>query len=135
MTHGLQSAQPLTGTIAASASALKDATKVVGALIDTPDGRRINFTGSTAGGKIVARRAAENLKPVLLELNGKALLSVLEDADLDEAVKAAAFGAFMNHGQICMSTERIITKLGDRDFALEWNPLATPGEQATGILR
>ena len=44
----------------------------------------------------------------MLELGGKAPLIVLEDADLDEAVKAAAFGAFMNQGQICMSTERII---------------------------
>ena len=70
--------------------------------------QRINFTGSTAVGRIIARRAAEHLKPVLLELGGKAPLIVLEDADLDEAVKAAAFGAFMNQGQICMSTERII---------------------------
>lgn len=70
--------------------------------------RRINFTGSTAVGKIIAQRAAAHLKPVLLELGGKAPLIVLEDADLDEAVKAAAFGAFMNQGQICMSTERII---------------------------
>lgn len=85
-----------------------DAAQVVGALIDHPAVRRINFTGSTAVGRIVARRAAEQLKPVLLELGGKAPLLVLEDADLDEAVKAAAFGAFMNAGQICMSTERII---------------------------
>ncbi len=85
-----------------------DAAAVVGALIDHPAVRRINFTGSTAVGRIVARRAADNLKPVLLELGGKAPLIVLEDADLDEAVKAAAFGAFMNAGQICMSTERII---------------------------
>jgi acyl-CoA reductase-like NAD-dependent aldehyde dehydrogenase len=85
-----------------------DAAEVVGALIDHPAVRRINFTGSTAVGRIVARRAAENLKPVLLELGGKAPLIVLDDADLDEAVKAAAFGAFMNAGQICMSTERIV---------------------------
>jgi len=85
-----------------------EAGEVVGALIDHPAVRRINFTGSTEVGRIVARRAAENLKPVLLELGGKAPLVVLEDADLDEAVKAAAFGAFMNAGQICMSTERII---------------------------
>jgi acyl-CoA reductase-like NAD-dependent aldehyde dehydrogenase len=85
-----------------------DAGEVVGALIDHPAVRRINFTGSTAIGRIVALRAAEHLKPVLLELGGKAPLIVLEDADLDEAVKAAAFGAFMNAGQICMSTERII---------------------------
>ncbi|HEY4070852.1 MAG TPA: aldehyde dehydrogenase [Sphingomicrobium sp.] len=84
------------------------AAEVVGALIDHPAVRRINFTGSTAVGRIVAKRAAERLKPVLLELGGKAPLIVLEDADLDEAVKAAAFGAFMNAGQICMSTERII---------------------------
>jgi acyl-CoA reductase-like NAD-dependent aldehyde dehydrogenase len=86
----------------------KDAGEVVGALIDHPGVRRINFTGSTAIGRIVARRCAQNLKPCLLELGGKAPLIVLEDADLDEAVKAAAFGAFMNQGQICMSTERII---------------------------
>ncbi|HUO21674.1 MAG TPA: aldehyde dehydrogenase [Caulobacteraceae bacterium] len=89
-------------------NAPEDAGEVVGALIDHPAVRRINFTGSTAVGRIVARRAAENLKPALLELGGKAPLIVLEDADLDEAVKAAAFGAFMNQGQICMSTERII---------------------------
>lgn len=87
---------------------LAEAGAVVGALIDHPVVRRINFTGSTAVGRIVARRAAEQLKPVLLELGGKAPLIVLEDANLDEAVKAAAFGAFMNAGQICMSTERII---------------------------
>ena len=85
-----------------------DAAAVVGALIDAPQVRRINFTGSTAVGRIIAMRAAQHLKPCLLELGGKAPLIVLEDADLDEAVKAAAFGAFMNQGQICMSTERII---------------------------
>ena len=89
-------------------NAPQDAGDVVGAMIDHPAVRRVNFTGSTAVGKIIARRCAENLKPALLELGGKAPLIVLEDADLDEAVKAAAFGAFMNQGQICMSTERII---------------------------
>ncbi len=89
-------------------NAPQDAPEIVGALIDHPAVRRINFTGSTSVGRIVALRAAQNLKPVLLELGGKAPLLVLEDADLDEAVKAAAFGAFMNQGQICMSTERII---------------------------
>jgi acyl-CoA reductase-like NAD-dependent aldehyde dehydrogenase len=87
---------------------LADAAETVGALIDHPAVQRINFTGSTKVGRIVARRAAEHLKPVLLELGGKAPLIVLEDADLEEAVKAAAFGAFMNAGQICMSTERLI---------------------------
>ncbi|MGF7146803.1 acyl-CoA reductase-like NAD-dependent aldehyde dehydrogenase [Sphingomonas zeicaulis] len=96
------------GAVSIVTNAPQDAPEIVGALIDNPQIRRINFTGSTAVGKIIAKRAAEHLKPVLLELGGKAPLIVLDDADLDEAVKAAAFGAFMNQGQICMSTERII---------------------------
>jgi acyl-CoA reductase-like NAD-dependent aldehyde dehydrogenase len=96
------------GAVNIVTNAPEDAGEVVGALIDAPEVKRINFTGSTRVGKIIAKRAAEHLKPVLLELGGKAPLVVLEDADLDEAVKAAAFGAFMNQGQICMSTERII---------------------------
>jgi acyl-CoA reductase-like NAD-dependent aldehyde dehydrogenase len=96
------------GVVNVVTNAPADAPEVVGALIDAPEVKRINFTGSTAVGRIIAVRAAQNLKPCLLELGGKAPLIVLEDADLDEAVKAAAFGAFMNQGQICMSTERII---------------------------
>jgi acyl-CoA reductase-like NAD-dependent aldehyde dehydrogenase len=96
------------GVVNSVANAPAHAAEIVGALIDHPAVRRINFTGSTAVGKIVALRAAQHLKPVLLELGGKAPFLVLEDADLDEAVKAAAFGAFLNQGQICMSTERII---------------------------
>lgn len=85
-----------------------DAAEVVAALIDHPAVRHVNFTGSTRVGRIVAERAARHLKPVLLELGGKAPLVVLDDADIDAAVNAAAFGAFMNQGQICMSTERIV---------------------------
>ena len=96
------------GVVNVVTNAPADAGEVVGALIDAPEVKRINFTGSTHVGRIIAKRAAEHLKPCLLELGGKAPLIVLEDADLDEAVKAAAFGAFMNQGQICMSTERII---------------------------
>ncbi|NML04354.1 aldehyde dehydrogenase [Sphingomonas sp. G-3-2-10] len=96
------------GAVTIVTNAPKDAPEIVGALIDNPHIRRINFTGSTGVGRIIAKRAAEHLKPVLLELGGKAPMVILDDADLDEAVKAAAFGAFMNQGQICMSTERII---------------------------
>lgn len=96
------------GLVSFVTNAPEDAGDIVGALIDHPAVRRINFTGSTHVGRIIAERAARQLKPVLLELGGKAPLLVLEDADLDEAVKAAAFGAFFNQGQICMSTERII---------------------------
>ena len=96
------------GVVNIVTNAPKDAGDVVGALIDHPAVKRINFTGSTTVGRVIAKRAAEHLKPCLLELGGKAPLIVLDDADLDEAVKAAAFGAFMNQGQICMSTERVI---------------------------
>ena len=119
------------GVVNVVTNAPADAGEVVGALIDAPEVKRINFTGSTAVGKIIARRAAEHVKPCLLELGGKAPLIVLEDADLDEAVKAAAFGAFMNQGQICMSTERIIVVEAVADeFATRF--AAKAGSMATG---
>jgi vanillin dehydrogenase len=91
-----------------------DAADVVDELIAHPGVRRINFTGSTRVGRLVAENAARHLKRVLLELGGKAPMIVLEDADLDEAVAAAKFGAFMHQGQICMSTEKIVV---DRSVA------------------
>ncbi len=96
------------GVVNVISNAPEDAPEIVAALIAHPRVRRINFTGSTSVGRIIAKLAAEHLKPVLLELGGKAPFIVLDDADLDEAVNAAAFGAFMNQGQICMSTERFI---------------------------
>jgi acyl-CoA reductase-like NAD-dependent aldehyde dehydrogenase len=97
-----------TGVVNVVTNAPADAAKVVEALIAHPAVKRVNFTGSTRVGRIIAETAGRHLKPVLLELGGKAPLIVLDDADLDAAVNAAAFGAFMNQGQICMSTERII---------------------------
>ncbi len=91
-----------------------DAPAVVDALIAHPATRRVNFTGSTRVGRIVALKCAEHLKRCLLELGGKAPMVVLADADLDAAADAASFGAFMNSGQICMSTERIVV---DRSVA------------------
>jgi acyl-CoA reductase-like NAD-dependent aldehyde dehydrogenase len=86
----------------------KDAPEVVEALIGHPAVRRVNFTGSTRVGRIIAETAGRHLKPVLLELGGKAPLVVLDDADVEAAVNAAVFGSFMNQGQICMSSERLI---------------------------
>lgn len=106
--EALQTAGFPAGTVQVVTNAPEDAAAVVGALIDHPAIKRINFTGSTQVGRIIAKRAAEHLKPCLLELGGKSPMIVLEDADLDEAVKAASFGAFMNQGQICMSTERLV---------------------------
>jgi len=85
-----------------------EAASIVKALIEAPEVRHVNFTGSSPVGRIIGRLAGENLKPALLELGGKAPLVVLSDADIDGAVNAAIFGAFMNQGQICMSTERVI---------------------------
>lgn len=93
-----------------------DAPEVVSALIAHPAVKRINFTGSTHVGKIVAKQCAEHLKPVILELGGKAPVIVCEDANLEEAANAIAFGAFFNQGQICMSTERVLVneKVADK---------------------
>jgi acyl-CoA reductase-like NAD-dependent aldehyde dehydrogenase len=89
-------------------TAPEDADRVVEAIIAHPAVRRINFTGSTSVGRIIAQKAAAHLKPVLLELGGKAPFIVLDDADIDGAVNAAIFGSFMFQGQICMSTERFV---------------------------
>ena len=98
------------GVVNVILNAPKDAATIVERLIAHPAVRRVNFTGSTAVGRTVAQIAAKHLKPVLLELGGKAPLLVLEDADLDAAAAAANFGAFANQGQICMSTERVLVQ-------------------------
>ncbi|YCK79752.1 aldehyde dehydrogenase family protein (plasmid) [Arthrobacter sp. D3-18] len=70
----------------------------------------ISFTGSTPVGQNVARIASSgrHLKHVALELGGNSPFVVLEDADLDQAVRAAAMGKFLHQGQICMAVNRII---------------------------
>ena len=112
-THGLiadalQAAGLPPGVLNLVTNAPADAAAVVEAMIAHPAVRRVNFTGSTKVGRLIAESCARHLKPAVLELGGKAPLLVLDDADLDAAVDAAAFGAFMNSGQICMSTERIV---------------------------
>ncbi len=102
------------GVVNVVTNAPADAAQVVERLIAHPAVRRVNFTGSTHVGRIIAQHAAQHLKPALLELGGKAPVLVLDDADLDAAVDAIAFGAFFNQGQICMSTERVIA---DRKIA------------------
>jgi salicylaldehyde dehydrogenase len=89
-------------------NAPKDAPEVIDALIEHKAVRRINFTGSTRVGRIIAQKAATQLKRCLLELGGKSPQVVLDDANIDEAVKAAVFGSFLYQGQICMSTERLV---------------------------
>ncbi|KKA26249.1 hypothetical protein TD95_000040 [Thielaviopsis punctulata] len=81
---------------------------ITNAIIAHPAIKKLNFTGSTAVGRIIGRMAGEHVKPALLELGGKAPAIVWADADLDIAAAQCALGAFLNSGQICMSTERII---------------------------
>lgn len=85
-----------------------DAAGIAEALIADKRVRAVNFTGSTEIGRIIGTHAARHLKPALLELGGKNAIIVLDDADLDYAVDAAAFGVFMNAGQICMSGDRVL---------------------------
>ncbi|RFU81190.1 nad-dependent aldehyde dehydrogenase [Trichoderma arundinaceum] len=107
-----------------------DAASVTESLIAHPSVKKINFTGSSQVGSIVAATAGRHLKPCLMELGGKANAIVLKDADLRKAAVQCAMGAFMNvstnlqtptltvlsltnescekAGQICMSTERIL---------------------------
>jgi vanillin dehydrogenase len=112
--HALQDAGLPSGAINLITNAPADAAGVVEELIAHPATRRINFTGSTKVGRIIAETAGHHLKRTLLELGGKAPMIVLGDADLDRAAAAASFGAFFHQGQICMSTERIVV---DRSVA------------------
>jgi len=85
-----------------------NAAAITQSLIAHPSVKKINFTGSTAVGRIIGKLAGEQLKPVLQELGGKAPAIVWEDANLENAAVQCALGAFLNSGQICMSTERIL---------------------------
>ncbi|MCT8178064.1 aldehyde dehydrogenase [Variovorax sp. CY25R-8] len=96
------------GTVNFVTNAPADAAEVVDTIVAHPAVRRVNFTGSTRVGRLIAQTCARHLKPAVLELGGKAPFVVLDDADIDAAVDAAVFGAFANSGQICMSTERIV---------------------------
>jgi acyl-CoA reductase-like NAD-dependent aldehyde dehydrogenase len=86
---------------------------------ENPTVRVIDFTGSTETGRRIAEAAGRNLKRVVLELGGSNPLIVLADADLDSAVDASAFGAFLHQGQICMSARRIIVEQPIADAFVE----------------
>jgi aldehyde dehydrogenase (NAD+) len=80
------------------------------AFVCHPVPRVISFTGSTPVGRRIAENAYKSkiIKKLSLELGGNGPFVVLDDADLDLAVKAAVYGKFMHQGQICMITNRII---------------------------
>ncbi len=96
------------GVLNVITSSREDAVEIGDEMIVNPAVKRISFTGSTEVGRIIAEKAGRHLKRATLELGGKDPLIILDDADVDYAVNAATWGAFMHQGQICMSTERII---------------------------
>jgi vanillin dehydrogenase len=87
-----------------------DAVPIADEFFERPEVRCINFTGSSATGRILAERAGRALKRCVLELGGYNPLIVLADADLDYAVEATAFAAFFHQGQICMNARKVLVE-------------------------
>ena len=89
-------------------------------LFSDPRVRLVTFTGSAKTGKFLAAEAGRFSKRIVLELGGKSPIVVLADADLNYAVRSAAFGIYFNQGQVCMANSRIIVEepIYDRFCAL-----------------
>jgi acyl-CoA reductase-like NAD-dependent aldehyde dehydrogenase len=125
------------GTINVITHAPGEAVPVADEFFERPEVRCVNFTGSSATGRILAERAGRALKRCVLELGGYNPLIVLADADLDYAVEAAAFAAFFHSGQICMNARKVlverpvydtfISRLADRAQTLRSGDPADPG--------
>ena len=86
------------------------------ALVSHPDVQMVSFTGSTAVGRKVAALAARDMKRLSMELGGKSAAVVLPGADLAKAVKATVSSCFLNSGQTCSATTRLI--VAREDYAL-----------------
>ena len=80
------------------------------ALVGHPDVDKIAFTGSTAVGQMIQRRAADTMKRLSLELGGKSPVIILKDTDIDMAVQGAAQAVFFNHGQVCTAGSRLFVE-------------------------
>jgi len=78
------------------------------AMCESPLIRMISFTGSTATGRLVGATAGRTLKRIVLELGGNSPLVVLDDADIEAASSAGAWGSFLHQGQICLAVSRHI---------------------------
>ena len=88
-------------------------------IVDDPRIKGVALTGSAAAGRSIAARAGQNLKPSSLELGGSDAFIVLDDADLDDAVKWAVWGRMYNDGQTCVAAKRFIVAEGLADAFLE----------------
>ena len=89
------------------------------ALAEDPNVAMISFTGSTAVGRAVGAAAGRALKRVSLELGGNNALIILDDADIEVASSAGAWGAFLHQGQVCMTAGRHIVHAAVADEYLE----------------
>ncbi|WP_333575131.1 aldehyde dehydrogenase family protein [Sphingobacterium sp.] len=77
-------------------------------LTENPGIAKISFTGSTAVGKFIAKRAVDTMKRITLELGGKSPNIILDDAEFDKAIPMAVYGAYMNSGQACIAPTRLL---------------------------
>ena len=113
--------------------------EVVDVWLDDPRVRKITFTGSTPVGKHLARRSADTLKKLSLELGGNAPFIVFDDADVDAAVDGFMAAKFRNGGQTCVCPNRVFVqrtvydafaqKLAARVGALKVGPASDPASQ------
>lgn len=113
--------------------------EVVDVWLDDARVRKITFTGSTPVGKHLARRSADTLKKLSLELGGNAPFIVFDDADIDAAVDGFMAAKFRNGGQTCVSPNRVFVhdavhdafaaKLAARVVALKVGPASDPASQ------
>ncbi len=130
--------------------------EVGSALVESPITKLISLTGSIRAGQAVAASAAKNMTALSLELGGKAPFIVLKDADLDEAVEAAAIARYANCGQVCICNELVLVedsiaeeftsklikrvseiKAGDPATNAGMGPLTTPSaaERVKGLIK
>ena len=83
------------------------AAAIADVFFDSPAVRCINFTGSDKTARVLGERAGRALKRMVLELGGFNPVIVLDDADIEEAIKAVTFGAFLHQGQVCMNSRKV----------------------------
>ncbi len=86
-----------------------------GAIMASPDVRKVTFTGSTEVGKTLIRQSADTVKKVSMELGGSAPFIVFDDADLDAAIEGAMISKYRNMGQTCVCTNRFYVQAGIHD--------------------
>jgi acyl-CoA reductase-like NAD-dependent aldehyde dehydrogenase len=95
------------GTFNVVTHAPGEASAVADVFFDSPTVRCINFTGSDRTARILGARAAQSLKRMVLELGGFNPVIMLDDADVEESIKAVTFGAFLHQGQVCMNSRKV----------------------------